>query len=91
MGFVGGISCDLANAFDCVNHVILLSKLNFYGITGNAYEWIQSYLRNRYQRMEIKNKNFNHKTFSDWGVLKHGVTQGSFLGSLFFLMIYQTL
>jgi hypothetical protein len=28
---VGGIFCDLAGAFKCVNHDILSSKLNFYG------------------------------------------------------------
>jgi hypothetical protein len=37
---------------------ILLPKLNFYGITGKANEWIKSYLKNRYKRVEIKKIQF---------------------------------
>jgi hypothetical protein len=44
---VGGIFCDVAKAFYCVNHENLLTKLNFYGIQGSAVNWFVSYLTNR--------------------------------------------
>jgi hypothetical protein len=31
---VAGIFCDMEKAFDCVNHDMLLSKLEFYELTG---------------------------------------------------------
>jgi hypothetical protein len=48
--YVGGIFCDLEKVFDCVNQDLLLKKLEFYGIIGNAYVLIKSYLSDRYQR-----------------------------------------
>jgi hypothetical protein len=44
---VGGIFCDLAKAFDCVNHEILLVKLYYYGIQGTISDWFRSCLTNR--------------------------------------------
>jgi hypothetical protein len=44
---VGGISCDLAKALDCVNRELLLSKLNFYGILNIADQWFIPYVHDR--------------------------------------------
>jgi hypothetical protein len=52
---VGGIFYDLDKVFDCVNHNVLLSKLNFYGITDKDLTVYQSYLDNRYCRTAIYN------------------------------------
>jgi len=83
---VGGIFCDISKAFDCVNHEILLTKLHFYGIQEITIDWFKLYLTNRQQKGEIKLPNSTHNLVSDWGILKHGVPQGSILGSLLFLV-----
>jgi len=59
---IGVIFCKLEKAFDCVNHKILLSKLEFYGITGNHYKHYKSYLTNRCQRTLLFNENSNITT-----------------------------
>jgi hypothetical protein len=79
---VGGIFSDLKRAFDCVNHDLLLSKLEFYGVVGKASALIESYLSDRYQRVVVN----NGQMYSDWGKIKHGVPQGSILGPLLFLL-----
>ena len=79
--------------FDCVNHKILIDKLEFYGIEGKFKILIESYLTGRYQKVALGNIIDNSKSFS-WEEIRNGVPQGSILGPLFFFfffvkMIYQ--
>jgi hypothetical protein len=79
---VGGIFCDLAEAFNSVNHKILLTKLVLWHsrVTAN---WFRSYLKNRKQKIEIKQSNSAQIIFSSWGTIKHEVPQGSIFGLCF--------
>ena len=71
---------DLKTAFDTVNHDILLKKLEFYGIKGQALGLLKSYLSNRHQKCQIEN------FVSSEHLIKCGVPQGSILGPLLFLL-----
>ena len=76
--FAGSILTDLSKAFDCLNHNLLIAKLNEYGSDKEALKFIHSYLRERKQRTKVKN------SYSLWGELLYGVPQGSILGPLLF-------
>ena len=78
--YVAGIFLDLSKAFDTLNHEILLSKLEAYGINGSAHQWITNYFCNRIQFVQIGNSK------SDALRQICGVPQGSILGPLFFIL-----
>ena len=61
---VGSTFCDLEKTFDSVNYDILLLKLPYYGISGKAKLLLDSYLQNRFQRVQITNSYLNSNTVS---------------------------
>ena len=76
------IFLDLSRAFDTVNHSILLSKLDSYGIRGIENQWFKTYLSNRKQKV------FVDGIESSSLLISSGVPQESILGP-FFSNLYQ--
>jgi hypothetical protein len=73
------IFCDIEKAFDCVNHDVLLQKLEIYGVTGITKELFLQYLSNRYQCVKLKVKSGGQSLASNWSRIKQGVPQGTFV------------
>ena len=80
-----GIFLGLQKAFDTVNHDILLSKLEHYGIRWNILAWFKSYLSDRYQYVSMNGVN------STLLNIPSGVSQGSMLEPLLFLIFINDL
>ena len=69
---------DLRKAFGCLNHELLVAKLNAYGFTLPALKLVHDYLLNRKQRTRVNN------SYSPRFKMLFGIPQVSILGPLLF-------
>ena len=78
---VATVFYDIKKAFDTLNHEILLDKMIYSGIRGKRWQIIKSYLCGRKITVNVGRKMTNLKSLIDIGV-----SQGSVLGPLLFLI-----
>ena len=74
------ILLDFSKAFDSVPHDRLVVKLDFHGIRGKMLNWIRAFLTNRKQKVSV------NAVLSLSSPVVSGVTQGSVLGLVLFLL-----
>ena len=81
------ILLDLSEAFNTVNHELLLNHLKFrFGITDTVLKWLESYLTGRHQSVIISGATDLDQKRSDKARLAQGVPQGSVLGPILFTL-----
>ena len=79
-GAIRAAALDISKAFERVWHADVLHKLEFYGISGQVFGLISSFLSNRRLRVVVNGK------FSQEYPVNAGVSQRSILGLILFLL-----
>ena len=67
---------DFSKAFDCLNHELLIAKLNAYGFSLPGLKLVHDYLSDRKRKTRVNN------SYSTWFEILFAVPQGSILGPL---------
>ena len=76
---------DLSKAFDTLDHGILLSKLEWYGVRSIPLKWFRNYLTGRSLVAKVM-MSPNTITYSEKFNISYGTAQGSCLGPILFLV-----
>ena len=81
----GLIFIDYKKALDLIEHNILIAKLKSLGMNSREIAFFTNYLKNRTQVVELEGYRSTSKTITN------GVTQGSVLGPLLFIVFINDL
>ena len=75
----GALLGDLSEAFDWLEHELLITKSNAYGFSLPTLKLVHNYFSQRKQRSKVI-------TYSTWVEIIFGIPQGSTLGSMLFMI-----
>ena len=71
-GETGAVLTGLSKAFDCIDHKLLIAKLDAYRSEKQPIDFLHSYLTKRKQRTKVDS------AYSSWEMLLSGVPEGSY-------------